>query len=418
MHPAAEDGSGIPRQVMASFDEKGYSMNGYGTDKPDLSSGPSSWDGFVTVAGTRQPIPRVNFAPDSRYADSERTFGIASSVARSSGGRLWCGFTSGGDGEGRLNYGIVVQSEDNGQTWSPPAIVFDTDGDGPIRTDHVTLWTAPTGELWIFWSQYPETLGGPHSSLWAITCGNPDEKDRRWSCPRKLADEQNLLTTPTVLADGTWILPTGCWNRQAHPSRPLISRDQGRTFELGGPLLADSDPDFDEYMIVERTDGVLVVLNRHSDSFLQCESCDGGRTWTKQVPNGLPHTNSRFVFMKLQSRAWLLVKHGDLAGISGSREERFPENKGRSHLTAYLSQDEGKTWIGGFLIEDRDCSYPFGCQTSDGTIYISYERQRWSQPEIMMARFSEADILAGKVVSTETRLRLLVNKATGESRSK
>lgn len=387
-------------------------MNTYGTDTPAPASGAASWEGYATVAGSRQPIPRVDFAPDSRYADSQRAFGIASSVARSPGGRLWCGFTSGGDGEGSLNYGIAVLSDDDGLTWSPPAIVLDTDGHGPIRTDHVTVWTAPTGELWILWSQYPETLCGPHSSLWAITCANPDARDRMWSCPRKLVDEQNLLTTPTVLKDGAWIFPTGCWNRQAHPSRPLLSRDGGQTFELCGPLHADPPPDFDEYMIVERADGVLVVYNRHPESFLQCESSDGGRTWTTQTPNGLPHTNSRFVFMKLQSEAWLLVKHGGLDGVSDAREERFPENRGRSHLTAYLSRDEGKTWDGGLLLDDRDCSYPFGCQ-ADGTILISYERQRWRQPEILLARFSEEDVLAGRATSAETRLRLLVNKATG-----
>ena len=167
-------------------------------------------------------------------------------------------------------------------------------------------------------------------------------------------------------------------------------------------------------MIVERKDGVLVAFNRHPNSFLQCESADGGHTWTKQTPNGLPHTNARFVFMKLQSGDWLLVKHGDLKGVSDFREERYPANKGRSHLTAYLSQDEGRTWIGGLLLEERDCSYPFGYQASDGTIYVSYERQRWRQPEILLARFAEADVLAGKAVSSQTRLRLLVNKATGK----
>ena len=387
----------------------------WGIDQPNPNTPASAWDGFATVAGSRQPIPRVNFAPDSRYADSERIFGIASSVTRTPGGRLWCGFTSGGDGEGHLNYGIVVLSDDDGLTWSPPKIVFDTDGTGPIRSDHVVVWTAPTGELWIFWSQYPETLCGPHSSLWAITCANPDDQVRLWSAPRKIADEQNLLTTPTVLADGTWILPTGCWNRKAHPSRPLISRDKGRTFELGGPLHADQNPDFDEYMIVERKDGVLVAFNRHPNSFLQCESSDGGRTWTKQTPNGLPHTNARFVFMKLQSGEWLLVKHGDLRGVSDFREERYPANKGRSHLMAFVSQDEGRTWIGGLLLDERDCSYPFGYQSYDGTIYVSYERQRWREPEILLARFSEADVLAGKVVAPKTRLRLLVNKASGKS---
>lgn len=90
--------------------------------------------------------PRVNFTPGSEYADdNRRCFGIASSIARTPGGRLWCGFTSGGNGEGQLNYGIVVRSDDDGDTWTPPAIVFDAHDEGMIRSDHVTVWTAPTG---------------------------------------------------------------------------------------------------------------------------------------------------------------------------------------------------------------------------------------------------------------------------------
>lgn len=358
-------------------------------------------------------IPRVIFAPGETYADANRCFGIASSIARPPGGRLWCGFTSGGEGEGHLNYGIVVTSDDDGASWSAPRIVFDTDGDGPIRTDHITVWTAPTGALWILWSQYPEGLCGSRSSLWCIVSENPDADAPTWSPPRKLTEGQNLLTTPTVLADGTWIFPTGCWNRRGSPSRPLISRDHGQTFELGGELQADRNPDFDEYMIVQRTDRTLVIFNRHPESFLQCESTDGGLSWTRQQPNGIRHTNSRFVFMKLHSGNWLLVKHGSLDTLSEAREEKFPENKGRSHLTAYLSCDEGRTWKGGLLLDERECSYPFGSQADDGTVYISYERSRWNQPEILMARFQEEDILAGRAVSGRVSLRVLVNKALG-----
>lgn len=357
-------------------------------------------------------LPRVNFAPGPEYADANRCFGIASSIARTPGGRLWCGFTSGGNGEGQLNYGLVVRSGDDGVTWSPPVIVFDAHDEGLIRSDHVTVWTAPTGALWILWSRYPTYLNGPGSSLWCIISENPDAAEPRWSAPRKLADGQNLLTTPTVLADGTWIFPTGCWNRGASPSRPLISRDQGVTFELGGPLHAVQDPDFDEYMIVERADRRLVIFNRHTDSFLQCESADGGRSWTRQEPNGIRHTNSRFVFMKLASGNWLLVKQGRLDWISDAQEERTTQ-RGRSHLTAYISGDEGRIWRGGLLLDERECSYPFGCQAGDGTIYVSYERNRWRQPEILFARFTEADVLAGKAVSPQAALRWLVNKAGG-----
>ncbi len=356
-------------------------------------------------------LPRVLFHPGPEYGDERRRFGIAASIARSPGGRLWCGFTSGGEGEGHLNYGIVVTSDDDGLTWTPPRIVFDTDGDGPIRTDHVVVWTAPTGALWIIWSQYPEGLCGPHSSLWCMTSNQPDAETPEWSPPRKLVEGQNLLTTPTVLADGTWLFPTGCWHRAGSPSRPLLSHDHGETFELGGPLLADHNPDFDEYMVVERQDYHLVAFNRHRESFLQCESADGGQSWTRQVPNGIRHTNARFVFMKLASGNWLLVKHGTLQAISDVGETKHPQNRGRSHLTAFLSRDQGQTWEGGLLLDQRECSYPFGCQAQDGTLYISYERSRWHNPEILFARFAEADVAAGHLVSPTAALRLRINQA-------
>ena len=88
---------------------------------------------------------------------------------------------------------------------------------------------------------------------------------------------------------------------------------------------------------------------------------------------------------------------------------------GRRQLMAHLSRDEWKTWEGGLMLDDRTCSYPFGFQSSDGTIYVSYERQRWLQPEILLARFSEEDVAAGKLVSERPALRLLVNKAGGIS---
>src|SRR5690554_3130715 len=93
---------------------------------------PSASPAFVEVGGSSQPVPRVDFDPGPEYADANRCFGIASSIARTPGGRLCCGFTSGGEGEGHLNYGIVVFSDDDGHSWTPPAIVFDTDGEGPI----------------------------------------------------------------------------------------------------------------------------------------------------------------------------------------------------------------------------------------------------------------------------------------------
>ncbi|MFP4029576.1 MAG: sialidase family protein [Candidatus Brocadiia bacterium] len=194
---------------------------------------------FVDVAGSEQPVPKIITEPGPKYQDANRRFANVTTITKTPGGRLWCGFSGGGDGEGHLNYGMVVFSDDDGESWTSPQLVVDTDGEGPIRTDHMVVWTAPDGVLWVMFNQYPETLIGRRSSLWAITCDNPDDNHRQWSAPHKLVDEQNMLNRPTVLRDGTWIFPTGCWirwedadlkeSRRRFPSRPLISRDQGET---------------------------------------------------------------------------------------------------------------------------------------------------------------------------------------------
>ncbi len=360
----------------------------------------------VMVAGREHPVPIVHQNPGPEYADANRRFGIASSITRTPGGRLWCGFSSGGEMESQDNFGVVLYSDDDGQTWSEPFLVLDQDGPGGIRTDHVTVWTAPNGLLWIMWSEYPLGLTQPHSSQWAITSENPDACQPEWSAPRKLADQLNLLTTPTVLSDGSYILPTGNWQRDENNSRPLISTDGARSFQLGGELTSEVRNDFDEYMIVERSDGRLISFNRMHGWFLVGESSDRGRMWTELRPNDIPHPAARFVFMKLRSGNWLLVKHGPIDTLTG-----------RVQLMAYLSRDEGLTWEGGLMLDERSCSYPFGFQSDDGTIYVSYERQRWVQPEILLARFTEQDVLAGKPVSDRAALKRLVNKAGGIARS-
>ena len=361
----------------------------------------------VIVAGREHPVPLVHRNPGPEYADANRRFGIASSIARTPGGRLWCGFSSGGERESQDNFGVVVYSDDDGRTWSQPFLILDQDGPGGIRTDHVTVWTDPNGKLWLMWSEYPLGLTQAHSSQWAVSSADADAAQPEWSAPRKLADQQNLLTTPTVLSDGSWILPTGNWQPKENNSRPLISADNGRSFQLGGELTSVVKNDFDEYMVVEGSDGRLISFNRLNGSFLVCESRDRGRTWTKQQPNAIPHPAARFVFMKLQSGNWLLVKHGPLDTLTG-----------RVQLMAFLSRDEGHSWEGGLMLDDRSCSYPFGSQSADGTIHVSYERQRWVQPEILLARFTEADVLAGKPVSNRIALKLLVNKAGGIAKSK
>jgi len=111
---------------------------------------------------------------------------------------------------------------------------------------------------------------------------------------------------------------------------------------------------------------------------------------------------ARFYLRRLASGRLILVKHSP------------PDGRTRSHLTAYLSDDDGRTWQGGFLLDERGgVSYPDGTQAEDGTIYVIYDFERRGAKQILMATLTEADILAGEAISGRVRLRVVVNQATG-----
>ncbi len=62
------------------------------------------------------------------------------------------------------------------------------------------------------------------------------------------------------------------------------------------------------------------------------------------------------------------------------------------------------------LDERKGISYPDGFQAPDGTLYISYDRNRSTDGETLLARFTEQDVAAGKLVSPRSKLRMLISR--------
>jgi len=129
-------------------------------------------------------------------------------------------------------------------------------------------------------------------------------------------------------------------------------------------------------------------------------SKDGGKTWTPVEAIAMKHPTSRFFLRRLKSGALLLIRHGQ-------PEERV----GRQKLMAFVSDDDGKTWKGGLMLDDReDVTYPDGVQAADGTIYVIYDHERTPLGEVLLATFTEADVRAGKAENDKVRLRQKVNR--------
>ena len=153
-------------------------------------------------------------------------------------------------------------------------------------------------------------------------------------------------------------------------------------------------------MVVEKANGTLWMLVRTNQGIGESLSSDGGLTWSALSTSSIQHTSSRFFIRRLDSGNLLLVKHGPIH-----------ENTGRSHLTAYASTDDGESWSTGLLLDEReDISYPDGQQGGDGSIYITYDRSRTGDREILMSRFTENEVYAGGIDNSGSELKLVISR--------
>ncbi len=357
--------------------------------------------------------PRIISNPGREYAAHTRAFQGISSLACGHDGRLWAVWYGGiTPGEDHNNYVILAVSADHGRTWSDEKLVIDPDGTGPIRAFDPEIWLAPDGRLWLFWAQHPaDNRKGSLSGVWAITATEAEGMDARWSEPRRLCDGV-MMCKPLVMSNGEWALPVSFWHRRERGSAGMVvSADRGATWlERGACDVPPRVRDHDEHMIVERRDGSLWMLVRTTYGIGQSVSSNGGRTWSELLPSRIPHPVTRFFIRRLQSGRLLLVRHDPGEGKFADGES----NGVRSHLSAFLSQDDGHRWEGGLLLDERvSVSYPDGDQAEDGTIYMTYDYQRKAAREILMAAFREEDILQGPTDSL--RLRELINTAAENS---
>lgn len=363
--------------------------------------------------------PVINSSPLPRYSYQNLDYGMTIGIAQTHAGRLWACWVGGGDSP--KAFFLLASSDDDGKTWSEPRFVVDMHSQelpAPMSTLVGNLWTDPAGRLWWFLGQSMGQYDG-RAGVWASVCSNPDAEAPAWSEPVRIWHGYTL-NKPIVLRDGTWLLPVSLWDRRyiTQPFNELFhelddqrmahvfaSVDQGKTWtRRGGVLIPDSE--FDEHIMIERADGSIYLTARtRSNGIWSSVSKNGGASWSTPEYSGISNCSARHFMIKLKSGRVLLVKHG----------EKIDSNPGeRSHLSAFLSEDDGKSWLGGLLLDERTgISYPDGFQSDDGYIYVSYDRNRATDGEILMARFTEDDICSGRFGASRSEAKKLISRPLG-----
>jgi len=348
--------------------------------------------------------------PFPAYAEKFLPFAMAASLEVTSKGRIWTCWAGGQDGPNA--YLLASYSDNQGRSWRDPVFVIDPRAHGlKMGTRLGSFWCDPKGRLWLFFHQSVGMFDGSCSN-WFTRCDDPDAEKPVWSKPVHIGFGASL-NKPIVRKNGEWILPVSLWERW-HIDKPFadchreldgvrganvfVSTDEGNHWRYRGGIIF-KDSCFNEHSVVELDDGRLWMLSRGMREAFQSHSADGGKTWSPQS-TAFPHVNSKSIIRRLRSGAILMVRHGqDINKATPARQE----------LTAFLTNDEGKTWSGKWLLDERaGVSYPDIAQAPNGDIYIHYDRDRAGAAEILFARFREEDLMAGKPVSSAAALKNLI----------
>ena len=340
------------------------------------------------------------------HAARYRKFTGIPSLSVSPEGRLWATWYAGKTpAEDQNNYVVIATSRDHGVTWEE-VLAIDPDGPGPVRAFDPQTWIDPDGKLWFFWAQSIDNeeatwFGGVNAGVWALTASDAELAAPDWSAPRRLTDGI-MMGKPIVLSSGEWVLPASTW-RTENGARMVVSGDRGKSWSIRGAVNVPEEVwDCDEHMIIERKDGSLWMLVRTKYGIGKSSSDDRGGTWTPLMPSSIRHPTARFFIRRLSSGNLLLVKHGPV-----------DMRTGRSHLMAFVSQDEGHTWSGGLLLDERPgVSYPDGQQAGNDTIRIIYDFSRTGEQHILMTSFGEADVIPcddNKMLEVFRRRRMVSN---------
>jgi len=251
-------------------------------------------------------------------------------------------------------------SRDQGEGWTEPKVFMASPS---ANTSHLTLVQLRSGKVLMFYRETffvgAETDEHGEVVKWAdygrsisrIIQRESHDDGYVWTGGRTLPVESLLpdyeppfyggVNGASQLESGRVLLnicylPRGGRYPQHFESVFLYSEDEGENWKTGGTLSIDVERGVMEPRWVElERDHLLCFIRNRSGYIYKTESYDGGVTWERPEPTGIPSPESMCGLKKLRSGMLLLIWNDAYA--PRSQHPRYP-------LTAALSGDDGRTW--------------------------------------------------------------------------
>ncbi|APZ97033.1 sialidase family protein [Fuerstiella marisgermanici] len=313
------------------------------------------------------PLPSYSFVCEDAGAGGYEAF---PDICRLSDGRLMCVFYA-GYGHialpneqlpkgGRISYCL---SDDEGQTWSNAATLYD----GPDDDRDPSIMQTKSGRLICnFFSLRKGLPGEKYTGLgsWIITS---DDMGTTWSEPQQISESQYCSSPIRQLTGGRLILGLYTGAKSDSHGAVVFSDDDGDTWQpevlinnAGVRLDAETD-------LIELRDGTLYAAQRPQMAY--STSKDRGATWTVSKPMGFPGHCPYF-----------LRTNDDVIVLAF----RIPNTSLR------FSRDECQSWSDNIVVDGVIGAYPSMVNLKDGSVLIVYYEEG-SGSSIRSKRFRITD---------------------------
>ena len=395
------------------------------------------------ITGKTPPsLNKVNYEgqkPYHKHRINLRIFQGCPQVEISAGGRLWVTWFGSNVQAERAPYhndqfSVIATSADGGKTWKEVFVFDPSELLGGGASDPL-LWKDPQGNIRFIGHRNIDLQGKDDfaSSAWEFTMLDPEDEHTAWSSPRLLGNKNISVMKPLIFPDGTIMRSMDDFRLVGRPDQERIrflKEDIDGKPIFVSALPVDNDAVFAEQMPIIRKDGSLFTFYRARKGQKFAESFDGGKSWKLGGYYPMQFSiNTKCILKTLPSGRVLLVandvqmKDKDGKRVyyytdeSGMQRELVKNKTSRTRMTAYLSDDDGKTFTHKMLLcDDGQISYPSATLSQDGSIYIVYDQGRGviGQHTIFLSKITEADILAGELVNDESFLNNIVSRPSDQ----
>lgn len=241
------------------------------------------------------------------------------------------------------------------------------------------LWRGLTGEMHLFHTQ--------DGYLKDCVCTNPDADSGKWGDSVSIV-KGYCCSPPVVLRTLAVVLPV--YYSETDDTGVLLSMDRGATWMHqhsnikieGKTHTCRPNP-----VLMASKKGLLSLMNGASGYQWKwkSESRDFGRSWSK-AERYVYSPDYPMAMVTLRSGKWCMAKNGYLDQMLNYTPNR---------IVVYISDDEGKSWFGGLVLDDRvDSNSPCIADSGDGYIYVAYSYNPifGDKSEVCLARTSEMEL--------------------------